>query len=91
MQGQAAHSSLGDKEYTPSIIANIDSMIIDNKPLIYSFEQQGKPIKIKCNTDSLKYSEMRLVDFMYEPIELQSPLFITLKIKPSNYADVLTK
>ena len=94
LQGQAVYSSIGDKEYTPSVIANIDTMIIDNKPFIYNFEQQGKPIKIKTNTDSLKYLEMRLVDFCYEPIELQSPLFITLKIKPSNSSDiydVLTK
>ena len=88
LHGQAIYSSIGDKQYTPSVIANIDTMIIDNKPFIYNFEQQGKPIKIKTNTDSLKYLEMRLVDFCYEPIELQSPLFITLKIKPSNSADV---
>lgn len=94
LQGQAVYSSIGNKEYTPSVIANIDTMIIDNKPFIYNFEQQGKPIKIKTNTDSLKYFEKRLVDFCYEPIVLQSLLFITLKIKPCNSADiydVLTK
>ena len=93
LQGQAVHSSLGDHEYTPSIIANIDSMYLEGEPLIVNYDT-AKPIKIKCNTDSLKYLEMRLVDFMYEPIILKSPLFITLKIKPSNSADiydVLTK
>lgn len=87
LQGQAVHSSIGDQEYTPSVIANIDSMLIDGEPLIVNYDT-AKPIKIKCNTDSLKYLEMRLVDFMYQPIMLKSPLFITLKIKPSNSADV---
>lgn len=88
LQGQAVYSNIGDQEYTPSVIANIDTMIIDNKPFIYNFEQQGKPIKIKTNTDSLKYLEMRLVDFMYKPIILKSPLFINVKIKPAKNADV---
>ena len=87
LQGQAVHSSIGDHEYTPSVIANIDSMLIDGEPLIVNYDT-AKPIKIKCNTDSLKYLEMRLVDFMFQPIMLKSPLFITLKIKPSNSADV---
>ena len=93
LQGQAIHSSLGDREYTPSIIANIDTMIVDNEALIVNYDQ-AKPIKIKCNTDSLKYLEMRLVDFMYQPVILQSPLFITLKVKPStdaNIYDVISK
>ena len=87
LQGQAVHSSIGDNEYTPSVIANIDSMIIDGEPLIVNYDT-AKPIKIKCNTDSLKYLEMRLVDFMFQPILLKSPLFITLKIKPYNSADI---
>ena len=86
LQGQAVHSSLGDQEYTPSVIANIDSMYVDNEPLIVNYDT-AKPIKIKCNTDSLKYLEMRLVDFMYQPVMLKSPLFITLKIKPTNDND----
>lgn len=87
LQGHAIHSSIGDYEYTPSVIANIDSMIVDGEPLIVNYDT-AKPIKIKCNTDSLKYLEMRLVDFMFQPILLKSPLFITLNIKPSNSADV---
>ena len=37
---------------------------------------------------------MRLVDFMYQPIKLMSPLFITIKIKPStdaNVGDIISK
>ena len=93
LQGQAVHSSIGEKEYTPSIIANIDTFILDQIPIIINYDS-AKPIKIKTNTDSLKYLEMRLVDFMYQPVILKSPLFITLKIKPAKKADiydVLTK
>lgn len=88
LQGNAVYSSIGDQEYTPSVIATIDTMIIDNAPIIINFEQMSKPIKIKTNTDSLKYLEMRLVDFQYQPVILKSPLFVTLKIKPSYDPDV---
>lgn len=87
LQGDPMYSSLGDREYTPSIIGNIDGMAVDGKPFIYDFDLQGKPIKIKTYTDSLKYLEMSLVDFMYQPIVLCSPLFITVKIKPSKEVD----
>ncbi|KAK8834092.1 hypothetical protein M9Y10_020178 [Tritrichomonas musculus] len=87
LQGVATHSAIGDKEYTPSIIANIDTMILDQEALIVNYDIT-KPIKIKVNTDSLKYLEMRLVDFMFQPVILKSPLFITLKIKPSTNADI---
>ena len=93
LQGQAIRSSIGDMQYTPSVIANIDTMIVDNEALIVNYDT-AKPIKIKCNTDSLKYLEMRLVDFMYQPVILKSPLFITMKIKPArdaNIYDVMTK
>ena len=93
LQGQPVYSSIGEKEYTPSVIANIDSMILNQAPLIVNYDQT-KPIKIKTNSDSLKYLEMRLVDFMYQPIKLMSPLFITIKIKPStdaNVGDIISK
>ena len=93
LQGVAVSSSINNQEYTPSVIANIDSMFVDNEPLIVNYDM-AKPIKIKCNTDSLKYLEMRLVDLMYQPVVLKSPLFITIKIKPAGNADifdVLTK
>lgn len=94
LQGQAVQSNIGDKEYTPSIIGNIDTITLDGKPFIYNFEKEGKPLKIKTYTDSLKYLELSLVDFMYQPVVLKSPLFITLKVKPAKDADikdVLTK
>ena len=93
LQGLPVGSNIGNQEYTPSVIANIDTIIFDEGPLIVNYDT-AKPIKIKVNTDSLKYLEMRLVDFMYQPIILKSPLFVTLKIKPAKQADiydVLTK
>ena len=62
-------------------------MIMDQEAMIVNYDMT-KPIKIKVNTDSLKYLEMRLVDFMFQPVILKSPLFITLKIKPSQEADI---
>ena len=87
LQGIPMNSSIDDKEYTPSVIANIDTMIIDGEVLLMNYDMT-KPIKIKTNTDSLKYLEMRLVDFMFKPIILKSPLFITIKINPAKKADV---
>ena len=87
LQGVPITSNINEQSYTPSVIANIDSIVMDGEPLIVNYDTT-KPIKIKCNTDSLKYLEMRLVDFQFQPVILKSPLFITLKIKPSNDADV---
>ena len=53
-------------------------MIMDQEAMIVNYDM-AKPIKIKVNTDSLKHLEMRLVDFMYQPVILRSPLFIALK------------
>ena len=87
LQGVPMNSSIEDQEYMPSVIANIDTMIIDGEPLMVNYDMT-KPIKIKTNTDSLKYLEMKLVDFMFKPIILKSPLFITIKINPAKKADV---
>lgn len=87
LQGMPVSSSINGQEYTPSVIANIDTMVIDGEPLIVNYET-FKPIKIKVNTDSLKYLELSLVDFMYQPVVLKSPLFVTIKIKPAKNADI---
>ena len=81
-QGQAIQSNIGDREYTPSVIANVDAFIKDGAPLIITFETYGKPIKNVVNVDSFKMIELELVDFMYHPIILSSPMFVTLKIEP---------
>lgn len=81
-QGVSVSSNIGDREYTPSIIASIDTFIKDGIPIIVNFESFAKPIKTVVNVDSFKLVEMELVDFMYQPIVLNSPLFITMKIKP---------
>ena len=81
-QGQAIQSNIGDMEYTPSVIANVDALIKDNSSFIVTFETYGKPIKNVVNVDSFKMIELELVDFMYQPIILRSPMFITLKVEP---------
>ena len=88
LQGNAIYSNIGEQQYTPSVIGTINTFTVDKKPLIYDFETEGKPLKIKTFTDSLKYLELSLVDFQYQPILLKSPLFITIKIKPSNSTDI---
>lgn len=81
-QGVSINSNIGDREYTPSVIASIDAFIKDGIPIIVNFESFAKPIKTVVNIDSFKLVEMELVDFMYQPIVLNSPLFVTMKVKP---------
>ena len=81
-QGQSIQSNIGSHEYTPSVISNIDAFIRDGVPVIVNFELMGKPIKNTVNVDSFKTIELQLVDFMYQPVILHSPMFITMKIKP---------
>ena len=87
-QGQSIQSNIGDREYTPSVIANVDAVIKDGSPLIITFETYGKPIKNVVNVDSFKMIELELVDFMYHPIVLCSPMFVTLKIEPDKVPHV---
>ena len=81
-QGISIQSNIGDKEYTPSVIVNVDTFIRDGIPLIVNFETYGTPIESVVNIDSFKMIELELVDFMYHPIILSSPMFVTMKIKP---------
>lgn len=81
-QGQGIQSNIGNKEYTPSVIGNIDLTIIDEAPLIIKFETYGRPIENVVNVDSFGMIELELVDFMYQPIILCSPMFVTIKIEP---------
>lgn len=82
-QGQAIQSNIGDVEYTPSVIASIDYLIGKDIPIIQNFETYGKPIKNIVNIDSFKQIELELVDFQYQPVPLMSPMFITIKVKPT--------
>ena len=81
-QGQSIKSNIGDREYNPSIIANIDHIIRPAVPIIANFEFLGKPIKNIVNIDSFKQIELELVDFQYQPVPLTSPMFVTMKVKP---------
>lgn len=81
-QGQAIQSNIGDVEYTPSVIASIDHLIGKDIPIMQNFETYGKPIKNIVNIDSFKQIELELVDFQFQPVRLESPMFITIKVKP---------
>ena len=81
-QGQSIQSNIGDREYTPSIIGNVDMCIKDGSYLIVNFETFGRPIENVVNVDSFGMIELELVDFMYQPIVLNSPMFVTLKVEP---------
>ncbi len=94
LQGNPMYANIGEKQHTPSIIGNIDTITRDGKPIIYNFEKEGKPLKIKTYTESLKNLEISLVDFQFQPIILKSPLSISVKIKPAkdvDVKDILTK
>ena len=94
LQGNPMYANIGEQQYTPSIIGNIDTLTANKEPLIYNFEKEGKPLKIKTYTDSLKNLEISLVDFQFQPIALKSPLNLCIKIKPAkdvDVKDILTK
>ena len=81
LQGQAVFSSKEGDEYVPSVLSSIDTFIKDGKPILITYDDK-KPIKIKINTDGLKYLEMQLVDFQYYPVAIRSPIFVIVKVKP---------
>ena len=81
-QGNAIHTNIGNQEYTPSIIASIDTVIRKGLPVIVNFETYGKPIKNIANVDSFKFIEVQLVDMMIQPVQLLSPMFVNIKMKP---------
>ena len=73
-----------NSNHTSSIIYYIDTFIKDGLPMLINYDSYNKPIKIKANTEALNCLEMRLVDFMYQPIIIKSPIFTILKIKPAD-------
>ena len=81
LQGQAVFSSKEGQDYTPSVLCSIDTFIKDNKPILVQYDNM-KPIKIRINTDGLKFIEMQLVDFQYYPVPIKNPLFVIVKVKP---------
>ena len=56
----------------------INQFIKPGVPLLY--HKKGE--KTIINIDAAKQITMTLVDFMYEPVILKSPMFIAIKIKP---------
>ena len=56
----------------------VNSFIKPGVPLIY--HKKGE--KVVVNVDAARQITVTLVDFMYEPVILKSPMFIAIKIKP---------
>ena len=66
----------GDRYHTPCIY-RINNFLKPGLPIISN--QKGD--RVIVNAEAAKTITMQLVDFMYEPIVLKSPMFVTLKIK----------
>lgn len=79
---QDIQSSIGNNEYTSSVIVSINQLIEEKTPIIQNFEIFGNPIKNIVNIDSFKQIDLRLVDFQYQPVLLMGLMLITIKVKP---------
>ena len=77
LQGASLGMTLDNKSYHTPCIYRINSFLKPGIPVI----NNKKGDKIIVNAEAAKTISMQLVDFMYEPIILKSPLFVTLKIK----------
>ena len=76
-QGNSVGMMLNDKNYHTPCIYRINQFLKSGVPLI----SNKKGDKIIVNAEAAKSITMELVDFMFEPVILKSPLFITVKIK----------
>ena len=76
-QGNSVGMTLDDKNYHTPCIYRINQFLKSGIPLI----SDKKGDKIIVNAEAAKTITMELVDFMFEPVILKSPMFITIKIK----------
>ena len=76
-QGNSVGMMLDDRNYHTPCIYRINQFLKSGVPLI----SDKKGDKIVVNAEAAKTITMQLVDFMYEPIVLKSPMFVTVKIK----------
>ena len=76
-QGNALGMIIEGGRYHTPCIYRINNFLKPGLPIISN--QKGD--KVIVNAEAAKTITMQLVDFMYEPIILKSPMFITLKIK----------
>ena len=83
-QGNSVGMMINDKNYHTPCIYRINQFLKSGVPLI----SDKKGDKIIVNAEAAKTITMQLVDFMYEPVVLKSPMFITVKIKmiPNEHA-----
>ena len=63
-------------------IASVDTVIRKGMSVIVIFETYGKLIKNRVNVDNFKYIKVQLVDMMLQPVQLLSPIFENIKMKP---------
>lgn len=75
---------MGDREYTPSILAKIECVIRSATLTITNFIFIGESIKNILNIDSFKQIELELVDFQYQSVPLTMPMFMNIKVKPND-------
>lgn len=76
-QGNSFGMMLDDRSYHTPCIYRINQFLKSGIPLI----SDKKGDKIIVNAEAAKTITMQLVDFMYEPVILKSPMFVTVKIK----------
>ena len=76
-QGNSVGMMINDKNYHTPCIYRINQFLKSGVPLI----SDKKGDKIIVNAEAAKSITMQLVDFMFEPVILKSPMFITVKIK----------
>ena len=76
-QGNALGMIIEGNRYHSPCIYRINNFLKPGLPIISN--QKGD--KVIVNAEAAKTITMQLVDFMYEPIVLKSPMFVTLKIK----------
>ena len=83
-QGNSVGMMINDKNYHTPCIYRINQFLKSGIPLI----SDKKGDKIIVNAEAAKTITMQLVDFMYEPVILKSPMFVTVKIKmiPNEHA-----
>lgn len=76
-QGNPVGLLINEHSHTAPCIYRVNQFLKPGLPVISNV----KGDKIVVNAEAAKNITMELVDFMYEPVVLKSPMFVTLKIK----------
>ena len=76
-QGNPVGLMINEQNYHAPCIYRVNQFLKPGLPVISNV----KGDRIIVNAEAAKNITMELVDFMYEPIVLKSPMFVTLKMK----------